>query len=270
LSKRTARARRSGIVAATAALASLLAGCSSFGGGDGEAKGPQPTLGYPRSWIWSAAPGISLRSTDAVAVRAWVESADLHQDTRVSYPGFKEATATKLFDGLAGADSPNKIGGTDRFLIRSLTVTGSELRVRLCADGWDAFYFNGTDGSYFGGGIELATHELVMRKEGQTQSYLRADRSRAGAQMIAADPGPSPNPGGLVPHDNWLKGPATNVFAGWVATSWDGGADTPADCIAWFKRNHPELNYPTGYTAEQRPNRPATPPPPTLPASPGW
>jgi hypothetical protein len=252
------------------AAACVLAGCSNLGGEDDKAKEPQPTFGYPRSWIWSAATGISLQSPDAVAVRAWVESADLHQDTRVAYPGFKQATTAKLLDGLSGADLPTKIGGTDRLLIRSLTVTGNELRARFCADGWDSFYFNGTDGTFVGAGFDLATHELVMRKGEQAESVIRADSSHLGNQMIAAESDPSPNPGGLVPHDTWLKGPTTNVFAGWVATNWDGRADTPPDCIAWFKRNHPGLNYPTGYTAEERPNRPTAPPPPTLPASPGW
>jgi hypothetical protein len=268
----SARPRRHNTAVVTVALfvASLLTGCSIFGNDDDKTTEPQPTLGYPRSWIWSTAAGIPLNSPYATAVRAWVESADLHQDTRVSYPGFRQATATELFNGLSGADSPNKIGGTDRILIRSLVVTGNELRARFCADSWDTFYFNGTDGSFFGAGIALSTHEFVMRKADASASSSMSAASLSRASLTAAQTEPSPNPGRLVPHDTWLKGPTTNVFGGWVATTWEGKADTPPDCIAWFKRSHPGLNYPTGYTAEQRPNRPTAPPPPTLPASPGW
>jgi hypothetical protein len=246
----------------------LLAGCSLFADEPEPVDGAGSTPGYPRSWIWSAAPGLSVQVPDAVAVRAWVESADLYQDVLVSYPGFEQATAKQLFDGLVGADLAGKIGGTDRVLIRSLTVTGDELRARLCVDTWDTFYFNGDSGSFIGAGFDLSTNELVMRRGAAAESIIR-NPSPSG-EPPAAHPVPSPNPGRLVPTDSWLKGPTTSVFSGWVATAWDGGIDTPSDCVSWFKRNHPGMKYPTGYTADSRPNRPAAPPPPTLPASPGW
>ncbi|MDX3004818.1 hypothetical protein PWY87_24255 [Kribbella solani] len=227
----------------------------------------QPTLGYPRSWIWSAAPGVSLQSADASAARAWVESSDLFQNIRVSYPGFAEATTQSIMDGLVGADNPTKIGGTDRVLIRSLTVSNDEMRVRFCVVSWDTFYFNGSTGDFVGAGFDLSTSELLMRRGAAVGSVIRGKTSPGRTVQPAA---PAGNPGHLVPSTSWLKGPTTNVFADWVATWRDSDIKTPADCVAWFKRSHPGLNYPTGYTAEKRPNRPAAPPPPTLPASPGW
>ena len=252
---------------ALAAIAVVLAGCSVFGTKDEPKNTTQPTLGYPRSWIWSAASGLSLQSPDATAVRAWVESSDLYQDTRVSYPGFAEATAKELLDGLVGADDTTKIGGTDRILIRSLTVANDEMRVRLCVDSWDTFYFNGSTSAFVGAGFDLSTSELLMRKGNAAESVTRGQTSPGATEPTTEA---SQNPGHLVPYTSWLKGPTTDVFDGWITTNRDSNADTPPDCVAWFKRNHPGLNYPTGYTAEQRPNRPATPPPPTLPPSPGW
>ncbi|WP_405062855.1 hypothetical protein OG474_14790 [Kribbella sp. NBC_01505] len=104
-----------------------------------------------------------------------------------------------------------------------------------------------------------------MRRGVSAESINRPD-----VQLGPAEPVPDPNPAKLVSADTWLKGPTTDVFSGWVATSWDGGIDPPAECVAWFKRSHPGINYPTGYDTQNRPNAPKGPPPPTLPAVPGW
>lgn len=252
--------------AVVCSLLVLLAGCGLFGDEPKQAEEPGPTPGYPRSWIWSAAPGLSLTADDAVAVRAWVESVDLYQDTRVSYPGFGQATAERIFDGLSGADQQGKIGGTDRIHIRSLTVAGEELRARMCVDTWDSFSLIGTNGESVGQGIELSTNELVMRRGASAESIIRPPDVEPGPPA----PVPEPNPARLVAADTWLKAPTTNVFSGWVATTWDSGINAPSDCVAWFKRNHPGLKYPSGYDTDHRPNRPTAPPPPTLPAVPGW
>jgi hypothetical protein len=251
----THRKRLSTIAAAAVALAAV-AGCSLFGS---DQKTPEPKVGYPRSWIWYTTPTISLQNPAAVTVRAWVESATLYDDTRDSYPGFPEATSAELLNGMVGADSQLRGGGTERYLIRSLTVRGDELRASLCKDGWDEFGFD-EQGEFVDASAEITTRELVMHKG-------TASPTVSPAAYRAADP--SPSTAGRVPTATWLKGPTTNVFGGWVTTSWEVG-DYTADCAAWFKHNHPGLNVPTGYTYEERPNRPATPPPPTLPASPGW
>lgn len=243
-------------VAAAAVAVAAATGCSVFGS---EKKEPESQIGYPWSWIWYAAPGVSLQAPDAVTVRAWVESQTLYDSTRDSYPGFPEATSPELLNGMVGADNQLQGGGTDRYLIRSLTVHGNELRASLCYDGWDDFTFD-AQGRFAGAGPAVGTNELVMRR-GETSPTI------SGAAFQAADP--TPSPAGRVPASSWLKGPTTNVFGGWVATTWEAGQYTP-DCAAWFKRNHPGLKVPTGFTAEERPNRPASPPPPTLPASPGW
>jgi hypothetical protein len=247
--------RLAAVTAAAVAIAAV-AGCSLFGSDE---KATQPKVGYPWSWIWYAAPSISLQAPNAVSVRAWVESATLYDSTRDSYPGFPEATAPALLNGMVGADSQIRGGGTERYLIRSLTVQGNELRASLCRDGWDDFDFD-DQGRFVDAGTAIATRELVMHKGTPSPSI-------SGAAFHAADP--TPSTAGRVPSSTWLKGPTTNVFGGWVATSWEAGQYT-SDCAAWFKRNHPGLKVPTGFTAEERPNRPASPPPPTLPASPGW
>jgi hypothetical protein len=133
-------------------------------------------------------------------------------------------------------------------------------------DGFDSFDFSGESGGFIGGGFELETKQLVMQRGAEAESVIRHSEVELGAP----EPVPSPNPGRLVAADSWLKGPTTNVFSGWVATTWDIAGEPPADCTAWFERSHRGLKYPSGYDAATRPNRPASPPPPTLPASPGW
>ena len=44
-------------------------------------------------------------------------------------------------------------GGTDRYLNRSLTVRGDELRASLCRDGWDEFGFDAA-GSFVDAGLD--------------------------------------------------------------------------------------------------------------------
>ena len=243
-------------VAASAVAIAAVAGCSVLGS---EKKTTEPKVGYPWSWIWYTAPNISLQAPTTVTVRAWVESQTLYDSTRDSYPGFPVATSPELLNGMVGADHELQGGGTDRYLIRSLTVRGNELRASLCYDGWDDFTFDAR-GRYAGAGEAVGTNELVMHKGAASPTI-------SGAAFHAADP--TPSTAGRVPSNTWLKGPTSNVFDGWVATSWEAGQYT-SDCAAWFKRNHPGLEVPTGFTAEERPNRPASPPPPTLPASPGW
>jgi hypothetical protein len=250
-------------IAIVAALGAALSGCTWFGSDD---QSTTP-LGFPRSWIWYAAPGTSLQSPNAKAVRGWAESQRLYQDARVSYPGFTGATAPELLSRMNAADSPEQSGGTERYLIRSITITGSELRASLCVDGWDEFGFL-ADGSFLDAQPELNLRSLVMHKGGPT-STVPADATH---QALVAVPRAAPSPTliGREPYGNWLKGPTENVFGGWMAVSWDVSVDPPADCIAWFNRNHPGLRFPTGYTNEARPNRPASAPAPTLAPSPGW
>jgi hypothetical protein len=251
-------------IAMATVLGATLTGCSLFGSDDS----PQPaSVGYPRSWIWYAEPGIALTSANARTVRAWVESETLYQDSRVSYPGFIDATSPELLAGMNGADSDAQGGGTDRYLIRSLSVRGDELRASLCSDGWDEFGFT-SDGSFVDSRMELAVRELVMRKTTTSTGIPPAAVLQQSFHTSpSADPTPAP---GRLRYDQWLKGPTKNEFNGWVATGWDVSVTPPADCVAWFKRNHPGLKYPSGYPDDAKPNRPASPPPPTLPASPGW
>ncbi|TCC37479.1 hypothetical protein E0H75_40800 [Kribbella capetownensis] len=249
-------------VALAVAVGAALSGCSLFASDKAAEETP---VGYPRSWIWQTATGISVQSDQAKTVRGWVESQTLYQDSLVSYPGFADATSPELLSGMtAAANGPAKGGGTDRYLIRTLTVRDGELRASLCSDRWDEFGFD-ADGSFVDAGTALAVRDLVMRKSNTSG----ATPSAAFAQSLTDDQ-PTPAPVGRLPYDTWLKGPTTNVFGGWIAVAWDVSVTPPSECIAWFKRNHPQLGYPTGYTDDKRPNRPATPPPPTLPASPGW
>lgn len=249
------------IVVATA-VGSALSGCSLFGSDKPSEEAP---VGYPRSWIWQAASGTSLQSDQAKAVRGWVESQTLYQDSRVSYPGFAAATSPELLSGMTAADDSSQGGGTDRYLIRKFEIRNGELRASLCSDRWDEFGFN-ADGSFVDAGTELAVRDLVMRKSTSTGATPAA----AFAQSLTDDQPTTPAPVGRQPYDKWLKGPTTDVFDGWVATAWDVSVTPPSDCITWFKHNHPQLDYSTGYTDDKRPNRPATPPPPTLPSRPGW
>ncbi|GAB3954942.1 hypothetical protein GCM10029976_098310 [Kribbella albertanoniae] len=250
------------VVVAVAAVGSVLNACSLFGGDKPDDAAP---VGYPRSWIWEAAKGISLQAGEAKAVRAWVESQTLYQDSRVSYPGFAAATSAELLDGMVAANSSSQGGGTDRYLVRSLVVQNQELRVSLCSDRWDEFGFR-ADGSFIDAGTELAVRELVMRKPATTST----PPSEATTRSLTGGQPTTPVPVGRLPYSQWLKGPTTNVFDGWVAASWGVSVKPPPDCIAWFKRNHPQLDYPTGYGRDNRPNQPKSPPPPTLPGSPGW
>lgn len=250
------------VAVAAVAVGSVLSGCSVFGA---DKPGVAAPVGYPRSWIWEAAKGISLQAGETKAVRAWVESLTLYQDSRVSYPGFAAATSAEVLDGMVAANSSSQGGGTERYLVRSLVVQDRELRVSLCSDGWDEFGFR-ADGSFIDASTELAVRELVMRKPATTS----ATPSGATAQSLTGDQPTTPVPIGRLPYDKWLKGPTTNVFDGWVAASWSVSVKPPADCVAWFKKNHPGLKYPTGYGFDNRPNRPKSPPPPTLAGSPGW
>lgn len=241
-------------------------GCSWLGD-DGPDEDPTAQLGYPQSWIWYAAPGSTLNSPDARAVRGWVESQTLFQDARVSYPGFADAISADLINELMPAASGSQGGGTQRYLIRSISVSGGELRASLCSDGWDEFIFT-SNGSYFDAETELAVRTLVMRKSGPTNSGAAKSMQQALVAGHQADP--TPTTGGRRPYDTWLKGPTENVFDGWIAYEWDVSTQPPPDCVSWFKRNHPGLSFPTGYPLASRPNRPAVAPAPTLPASPGW
>src|SRR5689334_20185070 len=95
-------AKRAGLVRAAvlAAVVGLsLSGCSP----DDGSSGAVPPVGYPRSWIWYAAPGISLQSAEARTIRGWAESRKLYQDNKVSYTGFVEATSPDLLRDLVGA-----------------------------------------------------------------------------------------------------------------------------------------------------------------------
>ncbi|HEY0688807.1 MAG TPA: hypothetical protein VGD71_07165 [Kribbella sp.] len=248
--------RRTAAVTAAAVAVAAIAGWSLFGS---DTKTAEPKLGYPWSWIWYTTPNISLQAPAAITVRAWVESATLYDDTGESYPGFPQATSPGLLNGMLGAQSQLRGGGTNRYLIRSLTVRGDELHASLCYDGWDEFGFD-AQGNFVDAGLAIGISELIMHKGGASPSASRA------AYHLAD---PSPSSAGRVPAATWLRGPTQDVFDGWVATSWEARNYTP-DCAAWFKRNHPGLDVPTGYTNEERPNRPASPPPPTLQASPGW
>jgi hypothetical protein len=247
-------------VVAIAAVGAVLAGCGLFG----DDKDQQTTpVGYPRSWIWNAASGISLQSAEAKTVRGWVESQTLYQDSRVSYPGFTEATSPELLSDWTAANDSDQSGGTNRYLIRSITTAGDELHANLCEDGWDEFSFK-ADGTLFGAGFDITLRQLVMRKK--TADDPSPSHSAPQQALIAA----TPTPIGRLPYQDWLKGPTENVFNDWVAVGWTVNTDPPADCLAWFKRNHPGLHSPPDYTDDARPNRPTAPPPPTLPASPGW
>src|SRR4051794_557841 len=68
-----------------------------------------------------------------------------------------------LLNGMVGADGQIRGGGTERYLIRSLTVRGNELRASLCRDGWDDFDFD-SQGRFVDAGAAIATRELVMHK----------------------------------------------------------------------------------------------------------
>lgn len=252
-------------VAAVAAVSSLLAGCTWFGD---DKPAEETPVGYPRSWIWNAAGGISLQSTDAKTIRGWVESQTLYQDSRVSYPGFTDATSPELLSDMTAADDSDQSGGTNRYLIRSITVQGDELSASLCADGWDEFSFK-ANGALLDAGTDIALRQLVMHK---TDAGNPAPSHAAPQQALVAAmrSKPTPTPVGRSPYQTWLKGPTENVFNGWIATGWDINIDPPPDCLAWFKHNHPGLHSPPDYTDDTRPNRPTAPPPPTLPASPGW
>ncbi|GAA2802385.1 hypothetical protein GCM10010522_20150 [Kribbella solani] len=167
-------------------------------------------------------------------------------------------------------NSSDQAGGTERLLVRSITVTGNELRASLCSDGWDVFYF-AADGTYHGEQSELALRTLVMRKSGPvTTPDTSTSHTRPAAQELVADTKPSPSLAGRTPYDIWLKGPRDNVFNNWIATSWDVSSRPPNDCVTWFKQNHPTVRYPSDYAYGQRPNHPVSPPPPTLPNDPGW
>ena len=52
-----------------------------------------------------------------------------------------------VLNGMTAADDSTQGGGTDRYLIRTLTVRSGELRASLCSDRWDEFGFN-ADGSF--------------------------------------------------------------------------------------------------------------------------
>ncbi|MDX2971167.1 hypothetical protein PWY87_31590 [Kribbella solani] len=189
----------------------------------------------------------------------------MYQNAAVAYPGFVNATSTELISELQPPTSGTQLGGTERHLIRSISVTPTELRASLCSDGWDEFAFTAGN-AYLGAGAELVMYTLRMQKAGPSP---KAPPSAA-QQALIADTSPTPAPAGRTPYSAWLKGPKDDVFNNWIATKWDVSVDPPADCVAWFKREHPGLKFPTGYRVESRPNRPASPPPSTLPGSPGW
>ncbi|HET6758755.1 MAG TPA: hypothetical protein VFH20_05700, partial [Propionibacteriaceae bacterium] len=254
--------RRGSFVGTIAAMTLIApAGCS-WTGDDGSTP---PPVGLPQSWIWTTAPAVSLDSQNARTVRGWIESSAVYQNAEVSYPGFVNATSPELLERLRPSSTGMQLGGTSRHFIRSISATGNELRASLCSDGWDEFVF-APDGSPFGAADELVLHTLEMRKAGPTTNTS----SSGSQQALIADDSPTPTNVGRTPYDSWLKGPKDNVFNNWIATKWDVSVDPPSDCIAWFKRNHPGLRFPTGYKVETRPNRPTAPPPPTLPNSPGW
>ncbi|GAA1559699.1 hypothetical protein GCM10009804_15660 [Kribbella hippodromi] len=234
-------------------------GCAS---GTGKKPVGAEPVGLPQSWIWSAAPGVAIDSKDARTVRGWYESSALFQGASVSYPGFPQATSADLLGELLPPASGIQKGGTERLHIRSITVAGGELRASVCSDGWDESYFT-PDGKFFSAQTTLTLTTLVMRQGGPSKAS-----SPSAQQALVADA--TPNPVGRTPYSSWLKGPGENVFGNWIAYSREIDAHPPVDCVAWFKRNHPGLKYPTGYPNDARPNRPASAPPPTLPASPGW
>ncbi|WP_432887932.1 hypothetical protein ACQPYH_06325 [Kribbella sp. CA-245084] len=255
--------RRWQAIGLVAAAFPVLAGCSTHA--DDKSPAPEP-VGLPQSWIWSAASGLNIDSQDARTVRGWFESANLFQNASVSYPGFTQATSADLLSELMPASDGVQGGGTERLYIRSLVVSGGELRASVCSDGWDESTFT-PDGQFFGAQVALALRTLVMRQSGPTTQPPSIPAS--GAQQALMDD-TSPAPIGRTPYASWLKGPRENVFNNWIAISRAVDVTPPADCVAWFKRNHPDLSWPTGYPNDGRPNRPTSAPPPTLPASPGW
>jgi hypothetical protein len=172
-------------VVAIAAVGAVLAGCALFG--DNKDQQTTTPVGYPRSWIWNAASGISLQSADAKTVRGWVESQTLYQDSRVSYPGFTEATSPELLSDWTAADDSVQGGGTKRDLIRSIAVTGDELNVSLCEDAWDEFGFK-ADGTLFDAGTDIVLRQLVMRKKNAADPS--PDHTAAQQALIAATPTP--------------------------------------------------------------------------------
>ncbi|GAA2810638.1 hypothetical protein [Kribbella solani] len=249
--------RRQAIGVAAFSLLTLV-GCSARAD---DKQPPAEPVGLPQSWIWSAASGIPIDSADARTVRGWFESAVLFQGALVSYPGFPQATSADLLNELMPADDGLQRAGTERLLIRSITVTDGHLNASVCVDGWDGSYFTSA-GKFHRAEIALVVQTLDMRKGGPTT----ASPARAG-QALVADSAPSPVGGR--PYSSWLKGPSDNVFGGWIAYNREFAAP-PADCIAWFKKSHPTIKYPITYANDKRPNRPTSAPPPTLPASPGW
>ncbi|GAA3722369.1 hypothetical protein GCM10022238_41050 [Gordonia hankookensis] len=216
--------------------------------------------------LWQAEPELSLTDRNSTVVRAFFESLFIAEWSRTvdAFPGFADliaASDTRVSETDPDRDHP--WSGTRRLLLRSVAVSGDEVRAVVCDDRSGMYlqsqartpnvvpdsssYLYGPGGHRY---MESAmTWYVVMRKAGDPAKWPRK-----------VDEGSSRAP-------NW------NAFAGWKLV--DRGFDAPwqpgTTCDKWAQQNYPGVIDPGPPAKRMYPN--GFPDPafqPTLEQSPGW